>query len=174
MKLQIITRFVALGILVAGLLVLTTSIGFLLYKSSDESGKSINLPEQVAGLRVTKTTFGTQALLEIARLHGKEFPLITGAVGRYGDKDQVIIWIAEAADKAAAEGILLAMRDRIADGKSPFTPTGELQNGKRIIYSLTGLDQHHFYFQSGNQIVWVAAEVTLLQNAFQQVLVSYP
>ena len=81
MKLQIITRFVALGILIAGLLVLATSIGYLLFKSSDESGKPTNLPEQVAGLRVTNTTFGSQALQEIARLHGKEFPLITGAVG---------------------------------------------------------------------------------------------
>jgi hypothetical protein len=86
----------------------------------------------------------------------------------------VIIWVAEAADKATAKEILLAMRDRIAEGKSPFTPTGELQNGKRIIYSLEGLDQVHIYFQSGNQIVWMAAEGTLLKKALQQVVVLYP
>ena len=168
------TRLIALGIIITGILISVISIGFLLIKPSDENGKSPILPDQVAGLQVTNTTFGKEALREIVQLHGKEFPLISGAVGRYGDKNQVIIWVAEAEDAPAAEEILLAMHNRIAEGKSPFTPTGELQNGNRTIYSLDGLDQAHIYFQSGKQIVWMAAEGTLLQKAMQQVVVLYP
>ena len=167
-------RLIALGIILTGMLIFVISIGFLLLKPSVESAKSATLPDQVSGLRLSNTSSGNKALLEIAQLHGKEFPLVSGAVGKYGDHNQVIIWVAEAEDQAAAEEVLLAMRDQIAEGNSPFTPTGELQNGNRTIFTLDGLGQVHFYFQSGKQLVWVAADVPLVEKTLQQVVDLFP
>jgi len=168
------TRIIALGIVITGMLIFVFSIGFLLLKPSVENANSTALPDQAAGLRLTSVSSGNQALREITQLHGKEFPLVSGDVGRYGDNNQVIVWVAEAADIAAAEKILLAMRIRIDEGNSPFTPTGELQIEDRTIFTLDGLGQVHFYFQSGKQIVWVAADVPQVEKALQQFVDYYP
>ena len=53
----------------------------------------------------------------------------------------------------------MSMRDRIAEGNSPFTPTGEIQGGNHNIFTVDGLGQIHFYFQSGKMIIWMAAEL---------------
>jgi len=168
------TRIIALGIVITGMLIFVFSIGFLLLKPSVENANSTALPDQAAGLRLTSVSSGNQALREITQLHGKEFPLVSGDVGRYGDNNQVIVWVAEAADIAAAEKILLAMRNRIDEGNSPFTPIGELQIEDRTIFTLDGLGQVHFYFQSGKQIVWVAADVPQVEKALQQFVDYYP
>jgi hypothetical protein len=51
----------------------------------------------------------------------------------------------------------IAMRDRIAEGRSPFTPTGIQQVDGRLVYALTGLGQTHFYWQGGDKVVWLAS-----------------
>jgi hypothetical protein len=53
-------------------------------------------------------------------------------------------------------------------------PTGELQTGNRAIYTLDGLGQKHFYFQSKNLIVWTAVNAPLYEIAIQQVRRFYP
>ena len=168
------TRLIALGIIITGTLISVISIGLMLLNPRVESAKPATLPDQVAGLPLSNISSGNQALLEITQLHGKEFPLVSGAVGRYGDNNQVNLWVAAAADIPIATDILVAMRDRIADGNSPFTPTGELQNGNRTIFVLDGVGQVHFYFQSGNQIVWTAVDGPLVENVLQQVVDYYP
>ena len=164
----------ALGFIITGTLICIISIGYILLNPAAKNTDSAAIPDQAAGLRLTSISSGKQALREIAQLHGKQFPLVSGFVGRYGDNNQAIIWVAEAADKAAAEEIIQAMRERIAAGNSPFTPSGELQNGGRPIFTLDGLGQTHFYFQSGKQIVWTAVDATLYEKALQQILDYYP
>jgi hypothetical protein len=66
------------------------------------------------------------------------------------------------------------MKDKIAEGNSPFTPTGERPDGSRVIYELGGMGQKHFYFQSGDLLIWLAADVDLAEQALGQVLVFYP
>ena len=168
------TRLIALGSIITGTLIFVISIGFMLLNPADKNVNSAALPDQLAGLPLTQVSSGNQALREITQLHGKEFPLVSGAMGRYGDKNQVIVWGAEAADIAAAEKILLEMRDLIAEGNSPFTPTNELRNGNRTIYMLDGLGQKHFYFQSGNLIIWTAVDASFSEKALQQILEFYP
>jgi len=171
---QINTRLIALGFIITGTLICIISIGYIMLNPEAKNTNSAALPDQATGLRLTSISSGKQALREITQLHGKEFPLVSGAVGRYGDNNQVIVWVADAADKAAAEEILQAMRERIAAGNSPFTPSGELQNGGRPIFTLDGLGQVHFYFQSGKQIVWTAVDASLYEKALKQILDYYP
>ena len=168
------TRFLAYGLIFIGLLILTVGIGYYLSLSAPQGPGPTQLPVQIAGLPLTNLTTGQQAIEEINQLHGKAFELTSGAVGSYGQDNQVIMWVAAATDIPTAVEILVAMRDRIDEGNSPFTPTGELQSGKRTIFILDGLGQVHFYFQSGKQIVWVAADAPLVEKTLQQVVDLFP
>lgn len=168
------TRLFAFGLITAGFLVV--ALGIVVYFSSGtgQNPDTPLIPHELVELPLTHLITGQEALFEINQLHGKAFPLTAGAVGRYSTEDEAIIWVAEAADEAAAKEILLAMRDRISEGNSPFTPTSELQTGNRTIYMLDGLGQKHFYFQSRNLIVWTAADTPLYERVVAQVLSFYP
>ena len=64
--------------------------------------------------------------------------------------------------------------DRIAEGRSPFTSDGVRTIDKRPVYELTGLGQKHFYFQAGTQVIWLAADPALAEQALQQALQFFP
>ena len=76
--------------------------------------------------------------------------------------------------KAMAAEMVTGMRDKIAEGRSPFTPTGEFSNNGRTIYSLEGMGQKHYYFQSKNLVIWLAIEANLADTALQQLQEYYP
>lgn len=168
------TRLFAFGVIAAGILILILGIVVYIISGADQNADTQLIPLKLADLPLSHLIIGQEALFEINQLHGKPFPLIAGAVGRYGNEDQAVIWVAEAIDEASAKEILLAMRDRIAEGKSPFTPSSELQTGDHNIYMLDGVGQKHFYFRSRNLIVWTAADTPLYERVLAQVLGFYP
>jgi hypothetical protein len=116
------------------------------------------------------------SISEVARLHGNDFSLSSGAVGMYGTDHSIILWVAGAPYQTMADWMLVAMREKIAmpSSNSPFSPVGERQDRSRTIYELDGMDQKHFYFQSGKLIVWLAADPKWAEEALSQTLQFYP
>jgi hypothetical protein len=130
--------------------------------------------EQVTNLRLSVKSTGQQAVWELTRLHQKEFPLASAAVGSYGAEHQVTLWVSGAPIRSLAGRMLATMRDKIAEGRSPFTSLGEIKDGNRLIYVLVGMGQKHFYFQSGKLLIWMAASPELADQALAEVLKFYP
>lgn len=117
---------------------------------------------------------GNAALQEFTQLHGESFPVVSGAKGVYGTGSQVIIWAAGTASISDTRKLLEEMRDKIAEGGSPFKPSGVRSIANREVYSLDGMDQKHFYFQSGKYLIWLAANSEVADQALQQALYFYP
>jgi hypothetical protein len=67
-----------------------------------------------------------------------------------------------------------AMHDKIAQGRSPFTPTSQISDNGRTIYALEGMGQKHYYFQSRNLVIWLAVEADIADTAIQQLQEFYP
>ncbi|MBE3068022.1 MAG: hypothetical protein IMZ73_11465 [Chloroflexi bacterium] len=116
---------------------------------------------------------GPQAVADFSNLHGEQFSLTSGAVGFYGN-NRATIWVAGAPLNLMAARLVTAMRDKIAEGNSPFTTSGEYQDNKRTIYALEGMGQKHFYFQSHNLVIWLAADADIADAALQQLKEIYP
>lgn len=161
-------------LIIIGLVILTGSliVGYLL-RSRNESSAN-NLPRRIAGFTLNTATYGTDAVAEIARMHGKQFPTTYGAMGMYGTENQLTLWIEGFQDKSTATQIIETMANKIALGNSPFTPTGQNQIGNREVYKLDGMGQKHFYFQSGDLVIWLAADPSAANQAIQQMLEEYP
>jgi len=66
------------------------------------------------------------------------------------------------------------MRDKIAGADTPFTPVAERDYGLRTVYELVGMGQQHYYFRSGNLVIWLAVHEQDAELAFQQALEFYP
>ena len=167
-------RIIAIVLIVSGTALIFASAGYYLFLQAVENPGPEPLPDRLAEHLLVAQITGPQAIVEINQMHGKEFPLTSGAVGVYGEGRQATLWISGAPWELMAKRILNQMRDKITQGSSPFTPLGERNVGGRLVYELDGLGQKHFYFQSGNLIIWLAANEDLAEFALSQSLEFYP
>ena len=147
--------------------------GWLYFDNLVNHPAAVPLPDQIAALQMTDYTTGAQAAAQFEDLHNKQFPLTSGAIGIYGDRE-ITLWAAGAPLDFMASRMVEAMREKITEGNSPFTPIEQFDQGKRTIYVLEGMGQKHFYFQSKNLIIWLATDPALAEAAIQQTLEAYP
>jgi hypothetical protein len=166
-------RILPLGLITLGFLLSIGTLSQWYLNGRVNSPATIDLPKEVAGLRMTESTSGDRAISEFTSLHGKEFPINSGAVGIYGNRE-ITLWVAGAPSESIASEMTNAMQERIAEGNSPFTPVSEIRDHNRKVYALEGMGQKHYYFQSKNLVIWLAVDPALSEEALQQTLEVYP
>jgi len=162
-----------LAILVGALLAIG-SLAYWRFGQAIADPDAATLPDSLAGLRLVSAVYGPEAVAEVNHLHRKEFTLTSGAMGVYGSGAQATLWVTGAPLDVMAAQMVTAMRDKIAEGNSPFLPLGERQVGQRTIYELGGMGQRHFYFQSSSLVVWLAANPEVADQALRDALGVYP
>jgi hypothetical protein len=159
-----------------GALLFLASVGYWTYGAVLANPGPVAVPDSVAGMPLAQKAVGPEAVAEVARLHGKEFPLTSGAMATYGGDGAVTLWVSGAPVSFIANEMVHAMTDKILKGRSPFTPTGTHDVDGRTVYELVGMGQQHFYFQSGSLVVWLTAPMdeALAEKALEDVLQFYP
>ena len=167
-------RLLAGGMIAVGVILIISALFFGSAKEFIANSNTANLPDSLADIPLTTVIYGPEAVQEITRLHGKEFPLISGAMGVYGSSNQATLWVAGFDNISTAAQILRAMQEKIASANTPFTPTGEEQTGGRTVYLLDGMGQKHIYFQSSSLVVWLAADPKISEQAIEQILMFFP
>jgi hypothetical protein len=166
-------RLLSYLLIVAGVAVLTgTALYYLHIKQAEGNALENNLPQSVADLPLAQLIVGQEAIKSIHQLHGKDFPLVGGAVAVYGTQN-VILWVSDAGSVSAAADLTELMKVRIGEGRSPFEELGSFDLGEFVIYELDGMGQTHFYWQSGRLVLWLAADGELAEEALHEVADFY-
>lgn len=160
------------ALIALGMLAFLASLGYWLYGAAVANPAPVAVPDAIAGMRLAQKTVGPEAVAEVTRLHGKEFPLTSGAMAMYG-KGTVTMWVSGAPASPLAAEMVLAMEKKISEGRSPFTPLGTREMNGHTVYELTGMGQRHFYFQSGRLVVWLAADQSIAEQALGEVTQFY-
>ena len=160
-------------LILVGTAITLSAFGWFVFEQKIANPAPVSIPNSLTGLPLTDRMTGKQAAFDFSQLHGKRFPLTSGAVGVYGDH-QATLWVAGAPLKGMAVEMVNAMRDKIAEGRSPFISVGEISDDRRTIYSLEGMGQKHFYFRSGNLVIWLAVDAGFDETALQQLKEYYP
>lgn len=169
---RMMRRF-AIGLMVIGVWLVVGTIGWTFFDHPSSQFSEVSLPNSIAGIHLSSSTTGAQAIKEVSSMHGKEFPIEFGEIGIYGNRE-LTLWVAGAASDEVAAQMTIAMQEKIAKGNSPFIPTNEIQNKDRKVYVLDGMGQRHYYFQSENLVIWLAANPSVADAAIQQILEVYP
>jgi hypothetical protein len=165
-------RSIAFLLISLGALVFIGSAAFLFSRAQTNT---LNLPQTLADLPLVNANYGPEAVAEINRLHGKQFEQITGAMGTYRSAlANATVWVSQFSSRAIAQQIVEAMRAKIGEGNSPFTPAGAQPQGNRTLYSLNGMGQQHFFFQSNDLVIWLSADPAIASQALRQTLEVYP
>ena len=164
----------ALVLIGIGLFLVVFGLGYAFFIQNELRPEPPNLPRDVAGLAIDRRISGSDALAELAWMHGQDFQLEEAVVGIYGEEGEITIYVAGVDKNSIAEGLVHDMRDKIAAVDSPFEPVAERVIEQRTLYELDGLGQKHFYFDSGKLIIWLAVDAGLAEDALEQVLRFYP
>ena len=167
-------RWLPLTLIVAGLGLLIVSAAIWRLSASPGHVSPALLPAALAGLPLRSWTDGPQAIAEIGRMHTEGFPLKSAAIGRYGTSDQVMLWVSEMANAAAARQMAEAMSRSIAEVSSPFRETGQQSRVASLIHELEGMGQKHFFYPSGLHVVWLGADPAFAEQALRNTLEMYP
>ena len=165
-------RIFPVVLIMLGILLSLGALSQLYWSNRNNSAMPINLPNRLAGLPITDSQSGANAIAEIADLHGKEFPVNFGEIGMYGNRE-ITLWIAGAPSESIALEMTNTMQAKIAEGHSPFTVVNEINDRNRKVYALEGMGQKHYYFQSKNLVIWLAANPAFADEALQQILEVY-
>ena len=166
-------RIASIMLIGIGFVLYFAAAGWIYFNNLITHPTAISLPDQIAGLQIADYKTGAQAVADFTDLHGKQFPIASSAIGVYGDA-QITIWAASAPFDFITSRMVDAMREGITEENSPFTPIEQFNEGKRTIYVLEGMGQKHFYFQSKNLIIWLAAVPSIADEALKQILEAYP
>jgi len=166
-------RIISIGLIMGGILLIFGTLAWSYFGSVTGQPTKMSLPKSIAGLQITNYKTGGQAVAEFENLHGKQFPVTSGAIGIYGNRE-ITLWAAGAPSEAIALEMTNAMREKIAKGNSPFTPMEQFNQGNRTVYVLEGMGQKHYYFQSKNLVIWLAVDPAFADQALQQILEVYP
>jgi hypothetical protein len=169
----VMKRLFPLGLVIFGTLLSVAALSQLYLSTRADLSKDIRLPNQLAGLNLTDSASGDEAIRDFADLHGKEFPITSGAVAIYGNR-RITLWVAGTQSARVASELTNAMQGKIATVNSPFKTVNEIKDGGRSVFALEGMGQKHFYFQSRNLVIWLAADPDVAENALQQTLETYP
>ena len=152
-----------------GLAVLLAGVGWLGVDRLVIGRGNLRLPDSLAGLPLSEQASGRVALAEIERLHGKGFPLVDGVVAGYGE-GALTVWVSSTWTSFLAGKQVTAVTDRIAEGRSPFTPSGSRTVQGTTVFVLTGMGQAHYYFQLDRRVVWLAVSPPWAEQVLQELI----
>ncbi|MBI4674546.1 MAG: hypothetical protein HY741_23115 [Chloroflexi bacterium] len=124
------------------------------------------IPEKLAVFALTNSVLGKDALAEFEKLHGQGFDLVGGYRADYvsGDKSATL-WVGQAKDAASAEQMTKTMAGKIGADNRMFTDLQELEIGSRRMYSVNGQGQQHFFYATGDKVVWLAIDSAYAPDA---------
>lgn len=167
-------RRLPLFLALLGLLLISAGLAYGAYAKAIAAPGAAPLPLMVAELPLVEALSGSEAAQNIAHLHRQTFPLSGAGVGTYADAFAgATLWVSVSPVAPMAVGMERAMVEAIDRGDSPFVPEDTRQPGGRPVHVLTGMGQRHFYFRSGNLVVWLAADESLADAALADVLAFY-
>ncbi len=133
---------------------------------------TLRAPPLLGGARLTASVRGPAALDEVARLHGKRIDAADALVARY--EGGSTLWMSASRSGLGATALLWRMNRRMAGGAGPFSAPRAMEVHGRTVFATTGLGARHFYYQSGNTVLWLQAREDLAEAALQDLLIHYP
>ena len=164
-------RLISYVLFMLGVAILVGTVWFALHTGSSRQ-VAPDVPQEVAEVEMTQFITGPEAIESIQQLHGVEILLAGGVVAAYGNQN-IILWVSDAGEVATAADLTELMKVRIAEGRSPFVELGDFELEGKTIYALDGMGQAHYYWQSGELVIWLAADVDLAEGAIREVVAYY-
>jgi len=129
------------------------------------------LPSEILHLEMTESLSGEQAAEIIDHLHQKEVTPAQNYVGRYeGDGHTATYYLSLYDTSSEADEELNAMVESMERGGHVFDHVRKLTIKERDVWMALGMGQAHYFYAEGNQLIWLAIDVPLAEEAIESLL----
>lgn len=149
---------VVLAAAIAGIWIATEPV-------QDNQGR---VPSEIAGLRLTRTLMGADALADLKQMHGSDFSLTGGYVAYYEKK--ATVWVGDTGSEQQAQSLIASMTQKIGAGNRVFTNLQRIKLAGLDVLTVDGMGQKHFYYAVGKATIWVAAPVGAEESFMKEAL----
>lgn len=148
-------------IIVQLLLAVGLFLGVWLSLRAATDAPSSTVPEQLGGLPLASQVTGPEAVSGMWQMHGGDVGVIDGYIARYGaEGNGATVWLGQAENSSAAEELLQRMTDGIADGNPDFRNLEETVVDGRVVYSVLGGGERHYYYSTTDKVIWLAVDTS--------------
>ncbi len=141
---------------------LLLAIGLLtgiLLSMRGNTGQKMNMPEEVDGMKLVKMAEGKAAVAQMDQLHGTDVGVVDGYTAEYSRPGhKLTVWYGRTGGEEAAAELLRVMTEKIGKGNPMFTGLQKLTVEGKVVFSVKSSDSSHFYYQSGDAVVWLAIQ----------------
>lgn len=153
------------------LLVLSVFIVFLLLGCSHNAQHGL-LPKSIGQFELASSIKGEEAKQSVIALHrGAKMELKEAEIGDYyAGNSQAKLWVGKAKNTSQAKILFKRMTAKISKGTSPFgMPKMKTQKGVKLM-EMEAMGQKHYYYVSGDKVVWLSADTALANEAIADVI----
>jgi hypothetical protein len=127
------------------------------------------LPPNLAGLPLSLSTTGSQAVDEIAGLHLTGLQVAWAEIGSYA-QGKIFAWVSRGpAEGPSASTLVARMAQRIGEGGSSFGLPTQVRWADGV-WTTSGVGQVHYFFSAGNQVWWLSSQPELGRTALTDLL----
>jgi hypothetical protein len=133
-----------------------------------ERGTPLPILRTLAGLPLTSSVTGPDAVEQVAALHGSSFPVRDAFIGTYGG-GRATVWVSQAPDRRTASEQVRMMVGAIAGSGSPFADPHPVE-GRPGVFETTGMGQRHYFFARDVTVWWVASDRKISKAVLDDVL----
>jgi hypothetical protein len=133
---------------------------------------NIAVPDELAGLKLSELTKGEKAAELINALHRSAIVGEQNVVAHYQGRGEVTLYVSRMASKPEARSLFDSMSQRLAGNPSPFGHSRQVKRQGILMRSVTGLGQLHYTFAQGNSVYWLSADLTIADQAVNDLLSS--
>lgn len=131
----------------------------VVFRSQTSSSSQRSLPHDIAGLSLTASMAGEEAMSEVNQLHGLNIPIQEAWIGHYGGQ-RATIWVSLSPSETDARSLFGAMAGKIGRGNEYFKNLQQLTVDGQKLYTVTAQDgQKHYFYQMDTKVIWIAAPV---------------
>jgi hypothetical protein len=173
-KKQFIIGIVGILILMAVLLSVSFSPGTNKASSVSAEKDAVNIPNQIGSYILVSKMEGDQAIQQISHLHGKDIKIQNGYILEYQNIDQksAIVWISESPSIHEA-GKLFKRMNKLMDKSKMYSNHRTVEIDGSSVEYVYGMDMDNYYYQKGQQVIWMAVPVDQKQEFIKKGLKAF-
>jgi hypothetical protein len=122
------------------------------------------LPSRLAGLPRTRLYTGQRAVRMLGEVHARRLAPKSAAVGVYGRRGELRVWLARFADGGEAQQVLRAMLERLDSGGTPFSPPRQQREWPNRFFSV-GPGAHNVFWVADDAVYWLEGPPGIIDPA---------
>ncbi len=136
--------------------------------------EQLSVPQRLGELELVSIIEGSEAMAQITGLHGTDIELVSTYIAEYaGGSERGTVWVGATEGSQAGAELTNRMLQAIGEGSSGFSNLQQFSIAGYEVFRVDGPGGVHFFYNSREEVVWLAVEAADALAILKEVLDSF-